>query len=76
MEQFIGMDTITEALIDDVLTKFLMDTGAPIDLMPIGYAKATGLEVKPLSLITDRYVTMSLTAGQYSEAVGYIWNST
>ena len=54
-----------------LLWKVLLDTGAMIDLMPIGYAEATGLEVKPLSLIMDRHVTMSLTAGQYSEAVGY-----
>ena len=71
MAQFIGTDTITEVLIDDVLTKVLLDTGATINLMPIGYAEAAGLEVKPLSLITDRHVTMSLTAGQYSEDVGY-----
>ena len=64
MAQFIGMNTTTEALINDVLTKVLLDTGAMIDLTPIGYTKATGLEVKPLSLITDRHVTMSLTAGQ------------
>ena len=63
LAQFIGMDTITEALINDVLTKVLVDTGATIDLMPIGYAKAAGLEVKPLSMIMDRHVTMSLTAG-------------
>ena len=61
-----------EALIDDVPTKVLLHTGAMIDLMPIGYAEAAGLEVKPLSLIMDRHVTMSLTAGQYSEAVGYM----
>ena len=48
-----------------------MDTGATIDLMPISYAKATGLEIKPLSLITDKHITMSLAAGHYSEAVGY-----
>ena len=66
------MDTIAEALIDDVLTKVLLDTGAMINLMPIGYTEATALEVKLLSLIMDRHVTMSLTAGQYSEAVGYM----
>ena len=49
----------------------MLDTGATIDLMPVGYAKAAGLEIKPLSLITDKPVTMSLAAGQYSEAVGY-----
>ena len=38
--------------------------------MPISYAKAVGLEIKPLSLITDKHVTMSFAAGQYSEAVG------
>ena len=65
------MDTIAEALINDVLTKVLLDTGAMIDLMPIGYTKATRLEVKLLLLIMDRHVTMSLPAGQYSEAVGY-----
>ena len=37
----------------------------------MSYAKAGRLEIKPLSLITDKHVTMSLTAGQYSEAVGY-----
>ena len=42
-----------------------------IDLMPISYTKAAGLEIKPLSLITDKHVTMSLTAGQYTEAVRY-----
>ena len=42
-----------------------------INLMPISYAKAAGLEIKPLSLITDKHVTMSLAAGQYSEAVRY-----
>ena len=72
LAQFIGMDTIAEALINDVPTKVLLDTGATIDLMPIGYAEAAGLEVKPLLLITDRHVTMILTAGQYSEAVGYM----
>ena len=41
--------------------------GTTIDLMPISYAKAAGLEIKPLSLITDKHVTMSLAA----EAVGY-----
>ena len=66
MAQFIGMDTIAEALIDDVSTKVSLDTCATIDLMPIGYAESAGLEVKPLSLIMDRHVTMSLTAGQYS----------
>ena len=71
LAQFIGMDTIAEALINDVLTKVLLDTGAMIDLVPIGYAEAAGLEVKPLLLIMDRHVTMSLAAGQYSEAVGY-----
>ena len=45
--------------------------GTMIDLMPISYAKAAGLEIKPLSLITDKPVTMSLAAGQYSEAVRY-----
>ena len=71
LAQFIGADTITEALIDDVPTKVLLDTGAMMDLMPISYAKAAGLEIKPLSLITDKHITMSLAAGQYSEAVGY-----
>ena len=42
-----------------------------IDLMPISYAKAAGLEIKPLSLIIGKPVTMSLAAGQYSEAVRY-----
>ena len=46
------MDTIAEALIDDVPTKVLLDMGTTIDLMPISYAKAAGLEIKPLSLIT------------------------
>ena len=72
LAQFIGTDTIAEVLIDDVPTKVLLESGATIDLMPIGYAKATGLEVKPLSMIMDRHFTMSLTAGQYSEAVGYM----
>ena len=49
----------------------LLDMSTTIDLMPISYAKAAGLEIKPLSLITDKHVTMSLAAGQYSEAVGY-----
>ena len=70
LAQFIGTDTIAEALIDDVPTKVLLDTWAMIDLMPISYAKAVRLEIKPLSLITDKHVTISLTAGQYSEAVG------
>ena len=39
--------------------------------MPISYAKAAGLEIKPLSMITDKHVTMSFAAGQYSEAVRY-----
>ena len=42
-----------------------------INLIPISYAKAAELEIKPLSLITDKHVTMILAAGQYSEAVGY-----
>ena len=71
LAQFIGMDTIAEALIDDVPTKVLLDTGATIDLMPVSYAKAAGLEIKPLSLITDKHVTMTLAAGQYSEVVRY-----
>ena len=71
LAQFIGTDTIAEALIDDVPTKVLLNTGATINLMPISYAKAAGIEIKPLSLITDKHVTMSLAAGQYSEAVGY-----
>ena len=71
LAQFIGMDTIAEAFIDNVPTKVLLDMGAMIDLMPISYTKATGLEIKPLSLITDKHVTMSLVAGQYSEAVRY-----
>ena len=60
LAQFIGTDTIAEALIDDVPTKVLLDTGTTIDLMPISNAKAAGLEIKPLSLITDKHVTMSL----------------
>ena len=71
LAQFIGADTIAEALIDDVPTKVLLDMGAMIDLMPVSYAKVAGLEIKPLSLITDKHVTMSLAAGQYSEAIGY-----
>ena len=43
LAQFIGTDTITVALIDDVPTKVLLDMGATIDLMPISYAKAAGL---------------------------------
>ena len=70
LAQFIGMDTITEALIDDAPTKVLLDMGAMIDLMPISYTKAARLEVRPLSLITDKPVTMSLAAGQYLEALG------
>ena len=69
MAQFIGTDTIAEALIDDVPTKVLLDTVATINLMPINYAKAAGLEIKHLSLTTDKHVTMSLAAGQYLEAV-------
>ena len=65
------MDTIAEALIDDVPTKVLLDMCSMIDLMPINYAKAAGIEIKPLSLITDKQVTMSLAAGQYSEAIRY-----
>ena len=67
LAQFIGMDTIAESLIDDVPTKVLLDMGAMINLMPISYAKAAGLEIKPMSLITDKPVAMSLAAGQYSE---------
>ena len=51
LAQFIGMDTITETLIDDVPTKFLLDTGATINLLPVSYTKAAELEIKPLSLI-------------------------
>ena len=69
LAQFIGTDTIAEALIDDVPTKVLLDTGAMINLIPISYAKAAGLEMKSLSMIIDKHVTMSLAAGQYSEAV-------
>ena len=65
------MDIIAEVLIDDVPTKVLLDTGATINLMPVSYAKAAGLEIKPPSLITDKHVTMSLAVGQYSEAVTY-----
>ena len=71
LAQFIGMDTIAEALIDDVPTKVLLDMGATIDLMPISYTKAAGLDIKSLSLITDKHIIVSLAAGQYSEAVGY-----
>ena len=71
LAQFIGMDTIAEALIDDVPTKVLLDTGTMVDLMPISYTKTAGLEIKPLSLITDKPVNMSLAAGQYSEAVRF-----
>ena len=71
LAQFIGMDTIAEALIDDVPTKVLLDTATIIYLLPISYAKAAGLEIKPLSLITDEHVTMGLAAGQYSEAIRY-----
>ena len=71
LAQFIGTDTIVEALIDDVPTKVLLDMGAMIDMLPISYTNAAGLEMKPLSLITDKHVTMSLAAGQYLEAVGY-----
>ena len=71
LAQLIGTDTITEVLTDDVPTKVLLDAGAMINLMPISYAKAAELEIKPLSLTTDKHVTMSLAAGQYSEAVRY-----
>ena len=71
LAQFIDMDTIAEALMNDVPTKVLLDTGAMINLMPVSYVKAAGLEIKPLSLITDKYGTVSLAAGQYSEAVRY-----
>ena len=71
LAQFIGTDTITKALTDDVPTKVLLDTGAMNDLMPISYAKAARLEIKPLSLFKDKHVTMSLGAGQYLEAVRY-----
>ena len=71
LAQFISTDAIAEALIDDVPTKVLLDMATTIDLMPISYAKAAGLEIKPLSLITDMPVTMGLAAGQYSETVGY-----
>ena len=71
LAQFIGMDAIAEALIDDVPNKVLLDTDSMIDLMPIRYTKAAGLEIKPLYLITGKPVTMSLAAGQYSEAFGY-----
>ena len=71
LAQFIGINTIAKALIDDVSTKVLLDTGATIDLMAISSAKAEGLEIKPLSLIIDKHVTMSIAASQYSEAVGY-----
>ena len=69
--QFIGTDTFTKALIDDAPTKVLLNMGAMIDLLSISYAKAAGLEIKLLSLITDKHVAMSLAAGQYSEALGY-----
>ena len=65
------MDTIAEALIDDVPTEVLLDTDAMIYFMPASFTKAAGLEIKPLSLITNKHVTMSLAAGQYSEAVRY-----
>ena len=71
LAQFIGTDTIAKALIDDVPTKVLLNTGATINLMPVSYVKVAGLEIKPLSLIMDKHVTMSLAAGQYSEAVRY-----
>ena len=71
MAQFIGTDTIAKALIDDVPTKVLLNTGATINFMAISYAKPAELQIKPLSLITDKHVTMSLAAGQYSEAIRY-----
>ena len=43
--------------------------GTTLDLMLISYAKDAGLDVKPLSLLTDKPVTMSLAAGQYWEGV-------
>ena len=50
LAQFIGTDTIAKALIDDIPTKVLLDMRATIDLMPISYAKAEGLENQaPLS---------------------------
>ena len=71
MVQFIISDTIAEALINDVPTKVLLNTGATIDLTPVSYAKAARLDIEPLSMITDKHVTLSLAAGQYLEAVGY-----
>ena len=62
---------IAEALINDVPTKVVLDMATMIDVMPISSAKAAGLVIKLLSLITDKLVTMSLAAEQYSEAVGY-----
>ena len=53
LAQFIGMNTIAEALIDNVPTKVLLDMGTTIDLMPISYDKAAGLEIKPFSDYTQ-----------------------
>ena len=72
LAQIIGTETIADVIIDDAEACALLHSGATADLMTTVYTEARGLDIRPITELSDRYVNLNLALGHSSMVTGYI----
>ena len=72
LAQIIGTESITDVIIDDAEACTLLDSRATVDLMSPSYAKARNFNVRPITELSDRFLSLKLAAGFRTSASGYV----
>ena len=71
LAQIIGTETIANVIIDAEACT-LLDSGATTDLMTSAYAEAQGFNIRPITELSDQYMSLNLALGHSSTAMGYV----
>ena len=72
LAQIIGTETVADVIIDNAKVCALLDSGTMADLMSSAYAEARGFDVRPITELSDRYVTLNLALGYSSLVTGFV----
>ena len=72
LAQIIGMETVADVITDDAEVCALSDSGATADLMSSAYVEARGLDVRPITELSDQNVNLNLALGYSSPVTGFV----
>ena len=72
LAQIIGMETIADVIIDDAEACTLLDSRATADLMTLAYAEARNFDIRPMTELSDCFISFRLAARFKTTLSGYV----